>query len=58
MKIYCKGCKIYLGEIRDAKLRKHTVFLCDKCEIKRYASDLAEKTKKKNPLEDLFRGIT
>lgn len=38
-KIYCadKDCGIYLGEIRDATLRKNMHFLCDKCETKRLA---------------------
>jgi hypothetical protein len=30
-KIYCAKCGFYLGEIRDAKLRKGTVFICVKC---------------------------
>ncbi len=32
MKIYCKQCGVYLGEIRDANLAlKKIVFLCKKC---------------------------
>ena len=44
-KIYCKPCGKYLGEIRNATLHKKIVFLCDKCETKRLASDWANKTK-------------
>ncbi len=53
-KIFCKGCPKYLGEIRDATLHKKIVFLCEKCETKRLASDLARKTELKNPFEDLL----
>ena len=44
-RIFCKGCKKYLGEIRDATLMKGIVHLCSICEIKRFASDLAQKTR-------------
>lgn len=30
-KIICKECNKYLGEIRDAKLRKGISFLCKEC---------------------------
>ena len=40
-RIFCKGCGKYLGEIRDAKLRKGMVYLCQNCETKRIASDMA-----------------
>jgi len=42
-KILCKGCSKYMGEIRDAKLRKGITYLCSECETKRIASDLAQK---------------
>ena len=38
-----------MGEIRDAKLRKGIVYLCGTCETKRLASDLAVKTKPRDP---------
>ena len=47
-KISCKGCNKPMGEIRDAKLRKGIIYLCNSCEIKRIASDLALKTKTKD----------
>ena len=56
-KIYCKGCGKYLGVIRDATLHKEIVYLCPNCDTKRIASDLANKTKTKDPLKDLFKGI-
>jgi len=31
MKIYCYICKKYMGEIRDATLRKGTKYLCPEC---------------------------
>lgn len=29
--IHCKKCSCYLGEIRDAKLKKGIVNICGKC---------------------------
>ncbi len=29
--IYCEVCNKYLGVIRDAKLYKWIIFLCEKC---------------------------
>ena len=54
--IYCSGCKRYLGLIRDANLRKNIHYLCDNCETKRLASDLAKKAKP-NDFGDIFGGI-
>jgi len=42
--IRCKGCNKYLGEIRDATLRKEITYLCISCERKRLASDLTQRT--------------
>ena len=57
MKIYCKGCRIYVGEIKGgSRLIKGIVYLCPNCEIKRKASDLASKTKK-DDLSELFKGF-
>jgi len=53
-RIHCAGCGKYLGEIRDATLRKGIVHLCDGCNMKRLASDLANKTAPKSPFEDLM----
>ena len=56
-KIYCKGYHKYLGMIRDATLYKKITYLCDKCETKRIASDLDNKTNPlTGPFERLFRG--
>jgi len=53
-KIYCKPCGKYLGIIRNATLHKEIVFLCKDCDIKRIASDLANKVNPKNPFDDIF----
>lgn len=45
MRVTCKVCGKYLGEIRDAKLHKKIVYLCDGCDTKRIASGLAKTTK-------------
>ena len=53
--IFCKGCGKYLGEIRDAKLRKGMVYLCQNCETKRLASDMARnKMKAQDPVNDFM----
>jgi len=57
MKIYCGGCKKYLGEIRDGTLMKEISYLCPNCEIKRIASDLAKKTNYNPDISDLFNDI-
>ncbi len=56
-RIFCKGCSNYLGEIRDATLRKGIVHLCSLCETKRLASDLAQKTRGGVDLPDFFNDI-
>ena len=55
--IYCAGCGKHMGEIRDAKLRKGIVYLCGTCETKRLASDLAVKTKPRDPGEGFWDTI-
>ena len=54
-KIYCSECKAYLGEIRDAKLKKGMAHLCSKCES---ARKLMKTTSGpgKNPYEKMFDG--
>lgn len=39
--LYCEGCAKYMGEVRDATLRKGMVVLCDKCETKRKLAAMA-----------------
>ena len=31
MQIYCNDCKLYLGEVRDATLRKNIKHICSIC---------------------------
>ena len=57
-KIFCKGCSLFMGVIRDANLRKGISYLCTKCETKRIASDLANKIKPSNPLDDFVKKFT
>ena len=40
--IHCVKCGKYLGEIRDAKLRKNIHFICDDCNTRRLALELKE----------------
>jgi RNase P subunit RPR2 len=41
-KIYCKKCGEYLGEIRDATLRKRITFICGDCQkYKKYKNSEA-----------------
>ncbi|MBF0121601.1 MAG: hypothetical protein HQK79_22445 [Desulfobacterales bacterium] len=34
IEIYCAGCNKYLGEIRDAKLRKGIAYACAECSVR------------------------
>ena len=55
MEIHCSKCSIYLGEIRDAKLRKNISFLCNACETSRVALEMKETTGYSKP--DVFGDI-
>lgn len=60
--VYCSGCSIKVAIIVEgSKLIKGISMLCSSCEIKRKASDLAEKTSKKSQpfsdYSDLFGDI-
>jgi len=63
MKIYCTSCNMYLGEIKEAYLRKEIFYLCKYCEEKwRTAVNLAEATRRgkpydSNPFPDIFGDI-
>ena len=36
MKIWCAGCKTFLGELSSgSKVKKGIVFICSECDIKR-----------------------
>ena len=63
MILYCAGCHIKVGDIKKGSLLKNgMICLCQKCEAKRKASDLAKKTKpnsnpfepNSNPFEGMF----
>lgn len=61
VQIRCTFCNKYLGEIRDAKLRKGMGHVCDTC-IDSVKTQQASKSfddiyKQSNPLEDIFGGI-
>ena len=49
-KIECSYCALFLGEIRDASLRKGIYFVCRKCRI-------AAKTSEPIDLPESFRNI-
>lgn len=58
MKIYCIKCNLYLGNIRDAKLRKDIKYLCEKCNIQREALELKYNNQKEsNSFDQYFRDI-
>jgi len=44
--IHCAGCKLFLGTIEEAKIRKNTSYLCRSCEKKRVALELKHQNKK------------
>jgi len=53
-KITCVACAKYLGEIKDGRIRKGTVYLCDNCNTKRLAADMMEKN---DPLGSLKKSM-
>jgi len=44
--IHCTKCNMYLGVIRDAKLRLHIAFICEGCETSRKALEMKEEAGK------------
>lgn len=57
--INCTECNLYLGEVRDAKLRLNISFLCEGCEISRKALKMKEGASKYGNgtgVNDLFDG--
>ena len=56
-KIYCAECTTYLGEIRDATLKKGMIYLCIKCEETRNLLKATIGRKGNNPVMDMFTDI-
>ena len=58
-KINCKSCKTYLGEIRDAKLKKGISYLCRSCENKRKIAFSRSHMKgaDKHDIPDFMKGL-
>lgn len=53
--LYCSGCNIVVAKIvAGSKLKKGMVALCEDCETKRNASDLAATNKRNDLIEKLF----
>jgi len=52
-KIYCYKCQSYLGEIRDATLKKDVLFLCSIC----FNKDRTKDYDLPKGFEDLFGGF-
>ena len=57
-KIYCNKCKVYLGEIRDAKLRKDVCFSCYSCVSKNKNSHTTNKNEMPDFMKNLFGKFT
>lgn len=56
-KIYCV-CGKYMGEIRDATLRKGLMYLCPTCDKKRRAAEVAERFRpQSNPVGDFMEAV-
>lgn len=51
--IHCNGCGAYLGEIRDARLRKDMVCYCQLCATERESRPQANPYS--GPMGELFR---
>ena len=58
MKIYCLVCKLYVGDIKDAKLRKGISYLCKDCtEIFNLKMGKTKKEETPDFLSDLLKGF-
>jgi|GEM_PF-1148648 len=58
--IHCKDCGTYLGEIRDAKLKKGMTFVCGDCTRERHIADMArdhQKEKLDRNVADFMSGL-
>lgn len=57
-KIFCSGCSTHVASIEEgSKIINGAVMLCDRCDTKRIASDLAAKTNNDpfRDFSDLFK---
>jgi len=52
-KIHCVECNLFLGDIRDASLRRNIVHLCTDCNNNRIAEKMLAKTRSKDWKDDL-----
>lgn len=50
--IHCAGCGTYLGEIRDARLRKDLVTYCQPC-----ATEREQRQEDGGPVVDFLKGV-
>ncbi len=56
--LYCAGCFVKVAIIKSgSKIKAEATMLCGKCELKRKASDLANKTIPNNPFEDVLKNM-
>jgi hypothetical protein len=56
-KIYCAGCSNYLGEIKDARLRKNISYLCSTCESARKLMEKAKNNRNTDSLREVLGDI-
>jgi hypothetical protein len=56
--IYCISCNLYLGEIKEATLRKNIYYLCNNCKEKwKAANDMAELSRKGKGAPDFINDL-
>jgi len=58
--IHCKDCGTYLGEIRDAKLKKGMTFVCEGCTRERDMTETVrdhQKEKLDRSVADFMSGL-
>jgi hypothetical protein len=53
--IHCYKCGGFLGEIRDAKLKKDMYHVCGKCVRTERTNNMAKNYE--NPAENFFKGV-
>lgn len=55
--ISCAECKVPLGEINKAKIRKNIAFLCEPCDRKRIAEKMQKQYGFKSNIDSMFNEI-
>lgn len=56
-RIHCQGCNTYMGEIRDASLRKGMTVYCDSCDRRMRAALRMDRADESSPIRRNLKDI-